>query len=72
MEQALKRLIDFIRDFSPKMEDEAILLSMEYYDLEKEIRMDIISYDNGKLTRRKLAVRMLGTLKAAMQKIDLS
>ncbi len=70
IEKALKRLIDFIRNYCPNMEDEVILLSMDYYDLEKELRMEIVSYENGKLTRRKIAFRMLNTLKSAMDGFD--
>lgn len=66
MEKALKRLIDFIRDFCPDREDEVILLSMDYHELEKELRMELVAYQDGKVIRRKLAFRMLGTLKSAI------
>ena len=68
LEAALKRLIDFARDFSSissTMEDEVILLSMEYYDLMKEERMEILAYEDAKMSKRKLASRMLNTLKHA-------
>lgn len=33
MAKAVKRLIDFMREFQPDIEDEVILLSMDFHDL---------------------------------------
>lgn len=62
----MKRLIDFVRDYCEAMEDEVVILSMEYYDMEKEERMEILTYEDAKRTKRKLALRMLQTLNAAL------
>lgn len=66
LEEALKHLMDFIRDFCDTMEDEAVILSMDYYELLKEERLEIVPYDDAKRTKRKLAYRMLQTLNSAL------
>ena len=65
MESAVKRLIDFVRDFHISMEDEAILLSMEFYELAREERMRMEQREDLKLTKRQIAFRVLATLNEA-------
>ena len=69
MENAIKRLIDFTRDFYMEFEDEVILISMEFYDLNEELRRDLVEYDTGKRHKRKIAFRVLETLKVIMTQL---
>lgn len=69
MERAVKRLIDFVREFQAEMEDEVIILSMDFYELTKEERLDIIPYETAKLSKRKIAHRILLTLNTALNKL---
>ncbi|MBK7873544.1 MAG: hypothetical protein IPJ74_24205 [Saprospiraceae bacterium] len=71
MERAVKRLIDFVREFQAGMEDEVIILSMDYYELSKEERLDIIPYETAKQSKRKIAHRILLTLNSTLSKLEL-
>lgn len=57
-----------MRDFWPSMEDEAVLISMEFYDLEKEERLDLVERKDAKMTKRQIAFKILTTLNAACEK----
>ena len=59
LERALKRTIDFIQDFGLGMEDETILLSMNYYDMRANLRKGVLSYEEADLIKSKLAMSML-------------
>ena len=69
MENAVKRLIDFVRDFYISMEDEVILLCMEYSELAKEERMRLEQREDIKLTKRQIAYRVLVILNHVYEKI---
>lgn len=68
MDKAVRRLIDFVRDFIADMEDEAVLLSMDFYSLKQEERQAILKQDDARLVRRQIAQRILLTLNEAFQK----
>ena len=65
MDNAVKRLIDFVRDFQISMEDEVILLCMEYSELVKEERLRLEQREDIKITKRQIAYRILMTLNEA-------
>ncbi|NUO02657.1 MAG: hypothetical protein HUU01_18780 [Saprospiraceae bacterium] len=68
MDKAVRRLIDFVRDFIEEMEDEAVLLSMDFYTLKQEERMATVKQDDLRLVRRQIAQRVLLTLNDAFNK----
>jgi len=70
MAKAVKRLIDFMREFQPNIEDEVILLSMDFHDLNREMRMELIPRDEARRTRRQIAYRILMTLNSTMQQLE--
>jgi len=68
--KAIKHLIDFVRDINMELEDDVILISMEFSELENELRNELLRYEEGKLAKRKIAHRILQTLKVVIE--DLS
>ncbi|MCB0530797.1 MAG: hypothetical protein H6574_10905 [Lewinellaceae bacterium] len=67
---AVRRLIDFMRDFQPFMEDEAVLISMDFTELEKETRQELVERQEAKRNKRQIAHRILTTLNTACSKLN--
>ena len=59
--EAVKHLIDFMRDFCLEMEDEAILISMKFNVLKKDLRRQTINNETETIQRNQLAVSLLET-----------
>lgn len=57
--KAVKRVLDFARDFSGEHLKEAIVISSNYTRLSKELRQGIIDYTYGDQKRNQLLYRML-------------
>ncbi len=62
MERAVKRLIDFARDFCAEEEDNVLIISMEFYYLLKKEKMGVVNNDDELLNKRRIAVKILNTL----------
>ena len=68
MDMAVRRLIDFVRDFVAEMENDVLVLSMEFNMLKKEERTAIVKQDDVRFERRQIAHRVLLTLNEAFLK----
>ena len=44
MDNAVKRLIDFTREFIPEMENDALLLSRKYNEIERNERLALVDF----------------------------
>ncbi|MBK8965493.1 MAG: hypothetical protein R3D58_21260 [Saprospiraceae bacterium] len=67
---AVRRLIDFMRDFHANMEDEAIMISMDFTELEKETQRAIVDRQEAKVNKRQIANRILSALNTAWSKLE--
>jgi len=70
MDEAMRRLIDFIRDFFESMEDEVLLLSRDYHAVLKMERMRLEPIEQIERLKGHIANRVLATLKAALHQIE--
>ena len=63
MDRAVKRLIDFVRDFHPTNEDIAVMISMDYCDWLKEYKdFEVKCKDGKRLKPNKVCDEKHGTL----------
>ena len=81
MADAVRRLIDFMRDFQPAQEDEAVMISMDYYQLVSDTQAYEVQGKNGQgpdceakkkslmLAKKHLALRIFSTLNNSLQNI---
>lgn len=69
MEKAIKRLMDFVRDFCEEAEDDVILISRRYYDLKKRDRLKTIEYEEIRDSEVKIAKEILEILRLVVQKM---
>lgn len=70
MADAVRRLIDFMREFQENMLDDALLISMEYTELEQESRLNSIPLQERLRSKVQLARRLLETLNTACSKLN--
>ena len=70
VEKAIKRLIDFAREFYREAEDAVVLLSMEFSDLKKDINMGQLEGKEARLVKRQIAARLLGNLNEVMNNLE--
>lgn len=63
LEQALKRCIDFFRDFNQEDDDDAILISTAYYLVLNEEKSGLITPDEAITKKQQVARRILQTIK---------
>jgi len=68
-ELALKLFIDFTQAFYPDYEIEAIVISSEYYDMEKEVRLGVKDSSDLRKEKNSITVRILKTLSTATLKL---
>jgi len=68
MEHAVKRLIDFVRDFTVDMENDALLLSRKFTDLERNVRLVLIDNKEAEIVRGQISDGLLKTLDLAYAK----
>ncbi len=59
LEDALKLLIDLVKNVAEDQQKTAILLSMEYYDLKEEYLGNLIARDDFRISKNRIAKRML-------------
>lgn len=71
LEKAIKRMIDFVRDFHEEAEDEIVLLSMDYYDLRQDIKLGVVKREDARLDKRQLVNRLLMSLKDIFERIQI-
>lgn len=64
IDKAIKRSMDFVHEFSDDNEllNEVTILCGGYNRLNKEIRQNIISYDDADIKRNKLLMSILGLI----------
>ena len=64
VQQAIKLLLDFIRDFSNEKEDinEVIVISSSYSRLEKAERRGVLPFEQVEMKRNQLLYQVLGLL----------
>lgn len=69
--QAVKRLMDFIRDFSDDTEclNEVIVISSSYHELKKEYRKGVVPFEQYEQRRNRILFWMLGLLDDEQQKL---
>lgn len=66
-EEAMKRLIDFARNYCPEKEDEAVMISQDFYELLRDIQFNFIEIKDAKLAKKQITLRALSTLETAWQ-----
>ncbi|MCB9352267.1 MAG: ABC transporter ATP-binding protein [Lewinellaceae bacterium] len=69
IENAVRRLIDFMRDFIPEMENDALLLSRKFTDLERNERLALLDYKDTEITKGQISNGILKTLDIAYSKL---
>ena len=71
LDLAVKRLIDYVREYSknPDLEDSVYLISMSYRGLENELLMDTVSSVEARKTRSQIGARILKTIRIVKQEI---
>ncbi|MEM7101958.1 MAG: hypothetical protein AAF502_02430 [Bacteroidota bacterium] len=69
LEQAIKRLMDFIKDFDEQYQDDVILISMDYYDWKEEKESGETQRSQIKMEKRRLAARILDTMRFVLEKL---
>ena len=62
---AIKRLIDFVRNYCPAKETEAIMISQDFYDIERDLQFNFIEAKEAKNAKKQITLRALITLESA-------
>ncbi len=70
LDNAVKRLIDFLRDFLPELENDALLLSRKYSDIERNERLGLLDYQAIEIAKNQVGNGMLKTLDLAYLALD--
>lgn len=61
----MKRLIDFVRDFIPEMENDALLLSRKHKEIERDERLTLLDYKDAEIAKGQVSNGILKTLDIA-------
>ena len=70
VEKAIKRFIDFVRDFYEEAGNNIVLLSMDFSSIKKEINLGTIKPDDARFEIRKIALRVLTNLDEVMANLE--
>ena len=70
---ALKKLMDFVRDFSNDRGhlDEATVISMDFRQIEAARRREELDFEAANVSRKKLVFKMLGLMHAIVDDVSL-
>lgn len=69
LEVALRLLLDFITNFNPELEDEAISVSAKYYRISSAVKKGTVGFDDGERHLTTIGYSILEMLRTTTQNL---